>query len=254
MLETQGTDRRLEVVGVPITAVPACEQLQRMIEWAEQRESRFVCVANVHMVMEARWDPRFNEILQSSDIVAPDGMPLVWMLRWLGAWGQDRLPGLDIFVGVCKEAEHRGIKIFLYGSTSEILQTIESRLRDEYPSLQIAGAISPPFRDLDTQEQLEFTDRINESGAGIIFVALGCPKQERWMFERRGLVKGVMIGVGGAFPVYAGLQKRAPKVVRRLGLEWLFRLAQEPQRLWRRYWSTNLPFISLAIKQILRGR
>lgn len=253
-METAATEHRMNVIGVPITALPASEQISQMVAWASGRESKIVCVANVHMVIEAHSDPGFHEVLRRSDLVTPDGMPLVWMLRWLGARGQDRLPGLDIFFGVAGEAERRGIGVFLYGSTPDVLDRIKVRLSQDYPRLRIAGAISPPFRDLSAEERHDVVEQINRSGAGVVFVALGCPKQERWMFDHRGMVSAVMIGVGGAFPVYAGLQKRAPEWARRLGLEWLYRLLQEPRRLWRRYWSTNLPFLALAAKQVLKGR
>jgi N-acetylglucosaminyldiphosphoundecaprenol N-acetyl-beta-D-mannosaminyltransferase len=209
-----------------------------------------VCVANVHMVMEAHRDPSFANVLQRADLVTPDGMPLVWMMRRLGKPEQDRMAGLDILMALCETAEADGTSIYLLGSTDEVLTEIISRMRQSYPRLHIAGFESPPFRPLSQEEDDAIVDRINSSSAGFVFVALGCPKQERWMSDRQGRVQAVMIGLGGAFPVYAGVHKRAPRWIREAGWEWAYRLIQEPRRLWRRYWETNLPFISLAFRQL----
>jgi N-acetylglucosaminyldiphosphoundecaprenol N-acetyl-beta-D-mannosaminyltransferase len=244
----------IHVVGSPVTALSSAEQIARMREWAAARSSRVVCVANVHMLMEAHWHSDFAEVLKRADLVTPDGMPLVWMMRRLGQRDQDRLPGLDIFLEVCRAAEIDQTPIFFLGSTDNVLTRIEARLRQEFPALVIAGIESPPFRPLTMEENEALIERINASGAGAVFVALGCPKQERWMDDHRGRIHAVMIGLGGAFPVYAGIHKRAPAMVRKAGLEWAYRLVQEPTRLWRRYRDTNIPFIGLALRQLASAK
>jgi N-acetylglucosaminyldiphosphoundecaprenol N-acetyl-beta-D-mannosaminyltransferase len=242
------------VIGIPVTALRFDDQVEIMHQWAINRASRVVCVANVHMLMEAHRDPAFSEVMHRVDLVSPDGMPLVWMLRHLGKPDQDRMAGLDVFHALCCRAEKTGTSIFFLGSTPDVLSAIESRLHVEFPRLIIAGLESPPFRPLTDVEDQALIERINESGAGLVFVALGCPKQEKWMDGHRGRVHSVMIGLGGAFPVYAGIHKRAPNWVRKSGLEWAYRLAQEPRRLWRRYWDTNLPFTLLALRQLISAK
>lgn len=241
---------KADVTGSPITALPFQSQISTVVDWAEMRLSKFVCVANVHMVMESRWDEAFREILESADMVTPDGMPLVWVMRVMGIKGQDRVAGMDIFLETCRQAELKGISVYLLGSTQDVLHKMEKQLQRDFPNLKLAGVESPPFRPLTSTEDAELVQRINDSGAGITFVSLGCPKQENWMASHRGKVNTVMLGVGAVFPVYAGIKKHAPKWIRELGLEWLYRLVQEPKRLWRRYATTIPPFIWLALRQI----
>lgn len=241
------------VVGAPVTAAAFTEQISQIVDWAHKRESRMVCVANVHMLMEAVQDPEFAMVLEEADMVTPDGMPLVWMMRKQGFSNQDRVAGLDIMNEMFARAQVENLSIFFLGSTDQVLEQLRGRLSKEYPSLRIAGMYSPPFRTLSGEETCELIELLNKSEANLVFVAFGCPKQERWMHAVRPSVKAVLCGLGGAFPVYAGVQKRAPKWIRRAGLEWFFRLAQEPRRLWRRYWNTNIPFIWLAIRQMIRA-
>ena len=240
----------VEVVGAPVTALKLNDQVDLMVEWGKQRLSKVVCVANVHMLMESQHNGHLKRVLDSADLVTPDGMPLVWMMRLLGEDSQDRVAGMDIFEKACKLSQEKDVSIYLIGSTQSVLDSIEARLRRDFPNLKIAGLESPPFRELSAQEDDAVVERINSSGAGITFVALGCPKQERWMSAHQGRIKSVMVGVGGVFPVYAGLQKHAPKWTRDFGLEWSYRLMQEPRRLFGRYSSTIPPFIYLAVKQL----
>jgi N-acetylglucosaminyldiphosphoundecaprenol N-acetyl-beta-D-mannosaminyltransferase len=239
------------VLDFPITALRLDEQIQTILKWAKARESKTVCVANVHMLMEAYWNPEFASILKSSDIVTPDGMPLVWMMKQMGARYQNRVAGMDIFQGLCQLAQTLNISVFFVGSQTEILSRMENRLVSEFPNLKIAAMEPLPFRPLTEAEDETLVKKINDSGAGIVLVSLGCPKQENWMAQHKGKIQGVMIGLGGVFPVYAGIHKRAPRLVRDLGLEWLYRWIQEPRRLWRRYATTIPPFIWLALKQLL---
>ncbi len=178
-------------------------------------------------------------------------MPLVWMLRMLGATNQDRVAGLDVLEGLCTRASAEGISVFFLGSKKDILDKMRERLEQKFPDLKIAGMKPLPFHSLTLEEDAILAQEINASGAGIVFVALGCPKQETWISEHKGKINAVMVGVGAVFCVYAGIHKRAPSVVRSMGFEWLYRLVQEPRRLWGRYKSTIPIFIWLACKQLI---
>lgn len=241
---------KVKVTGVLITALGFQEQISEMVAWARQRSGKVVCVANVHMLMEARRNDALRLALSRADLVTPDGMPLVWMMRKLGLVSQDRVAGMDIFKAVCRRSMEENISVYLLGSTQGVLDGMKAQLKKDFPNLRLAGAESPPFRPLTEAEDSELVEKINSSGAGFTFVSLGCPKQECWMESHCDLIKSVMIGVGGVFPVYAGLQRYAPLWVRNTGLEWLYRLVQEPRRLFKRYFTTIPPFIWLAFKQI----
>ncbi len=238
------------VIGFPVTCQSFDEQIEIILNWAGDRLSKFVCVANVHMLMEAHHSD-LGPVLHNADLVTPDGMPLVWMLRLMGSKKQERVAGLDILDAVCKKVQERDISVLFLGSQSEILESMRVRLKQEFPDLKIAGMEPLPFRPLTPDEDRKIIQKINQSGAGIVFVSLGCPKQEHWMNLHKEKIQAVMIGLGGAFPVYAGIQKRAPGWMREMGLEWLYRLLQEPRRLWKRYSSTIPLFIWLALKQVI---
>ncbi len=242
---------KVDIIGVPVTALSFQDQISAMMTWAKERSSRVVCVANVHMLMESRGDNSFWSTLDKADLVTPDGMPLVWMIRLLGFGSQDRVAGMDIFVSVCQRAAAEGVSIYLLGCTQPVIDQMVIKLKRDFPQLKLAGAEPLPFRPLTEMEDRDLVERINSSGAGVMFLSLGCPKQERWMNNHKDRIQSVMVGIGGVFSVYAGLQKRAPTWVRESGLEWLYRLAQEPRRLWHRYQSTIPPFIVLAVRQVL---
>jgi N-acetylglucosaminyldiphosphoundecaprenol N-acetyl-beta-D-mannosaminyltransferase len=243
-----------DVIGFPVTAVPFNGQIDLILKWANRRISKVVCVANVHMLMEAHKNPKFAAVLGNADMVTPDGMPLVWLMNLLGVWHQDRVAGMDILLALCDRTSAENISVFFLGSESATLERIQIRLKREFPHLQIAGMEPLPFRPLNAEEDVDMIEKINASGAGIVLVSLGCPKQEIWMNLHKDKIKAVMLGLGGVFPVYAGLHKWAPSWVRHLGLEWLYRLVQEPRRLWKRYYQTIPPFIYLAFKQLLTHR
>jgi N-acetylglucosaminyldiphosphoundecaprenol N-acetyl-beta-D-mannosaminyltransferase len=239
------------LLSIPIGAIPFDEQISLIIEWARLRKSKMVCLANVHMLMEAYWNEKFASILKGADLISSDGMPLVWMLKLMGIYNQERVAGMDVFLKLCQLAPQCDVSIFFLGSESQILQRIEEKIKLEFPQVQIAGMESLPFRPLTSSEDEELIERINNSGAGVLLLCLGCPKQETWIAQHQDKVKAVMIGVGAVFPVYAGIHKRAPRHIRDLGLEWLYRLIQEPKRLWYRYLQTIPLFVYLAFKQLI---
>jgi N-acetylglucosaminyldiphosphoundecaprenol N-acetyl-beta-D-mannosaminyltransferase len=238
------------VIGFPVTALPFNAQINLIMKWASSRLSKYVCVANVHMLMEARTDPTFAAVLENADLVTPDGMPLVWLMKLMGVMHQDRVAGMDIFLALCEQASERQISVFFLGSKPEILERMQEKLHQDFPKLKVADMQPLPFRSLTPEEDEATVRKINESGAGLVLVSLGCPKQELWMSQHQGRVDAVMLGLGGVFPVYAGIQKWAPNWIRKAGLEWLYRLIQEPRRLWRRYLGTIPPFIYLACRQV----
>ncbi len=239
------------IFDIPITSLYFEQQILLMLHWARANESKVVCLANVHMLMEAYWNQDFAHVLRNADLVAPDGMPLVWMLRLMGISNQNRVAGMDVFINLCQLASICNVSVYFLGSQPKILDLMKNKLELEFPALSIAGMESLPFRPLTTEENEALIKKVNYSGAGLIFVCLGCPKQENWISQNRGKINGVMIGVGAVFAVYVGCQKRAPLFIRELGLEWFYRLIQEPRRLWRRYGTTIPPFIYLAIKQLI---
>ncbi|MEJ5990729.1 WecB/TagA/CpsF family glycosyltransferase [Ramlibacter sp. PS3R-8] len=244
--------RRLPVLSTRIDACTWNEVIAQILTWANRRESRYVCICNAHSVVTAAHDQRFHEILDNADFATPDGAPVAWMLRRQGYTDQLRINGPDLMLKVCESAAEAGVSVFLYGAELETLELLQENLRRWYPNLSIAGAISPPFRALSQEEDRAISDQINKSGAGVVWVGLGCPKQETWMHEHKHAVNAVMVGVGAAFDYHAGRIKRAPHWMQDAGLEWLHRLGSEPRRLWRRYLVTNTLFICGAIRQLVR--
>jgi len=233
-----------EILCFPVS-VPTREQAAAaIVKWAEAHESRAVLAANVHMVMEARDDPQLRAELAAADLSVPDGKPLVWALQLLGVQ-PTHIRGTDLTLEVCRQAEAAGVPVGLYGSTPSTLAACRQHLAETYPSLQIPFAVSPPFRALTQTEDEDMVESIRESGARILFVSLGCPKQERWMMAHRDRVPCVTLGVGAAFAFLGGVIPEAPRWIQRAGLEWAFRLASDPRGLWRRYLTHNPRFVVL---------
>jgi N-acetylglucosaminyldiphosphoundecaprenol N-acetyl-beta-D-mannosaminyltransferase len=243
-----------QVLNTGIDAISWPQALDRISTWASRRESRYVCICNVHSVVTATQDRSFEQVINQADLATPDGAPVAWMLRGLGFKGQRRINGPDLMLKYCEMASARNDSVFLFGNTEETLEILRTRLRERFPSLRIAGAISPPFRPMNEQEDAEVIATINASGAGTVWVSLGCPKQEKWMAAHRDRIHAVMVGVGAAFDYHAGTLKRAPSWMQNHGLEWLHRMVSEPRRLTKRYLQTNSIFIVKALRQLIRGR
>jgi N-acetylglucosaminyldiphosphoundecaprenol N-acetyl-beta-D-mannosaminyltransferase len=237
-----------------VDATTYADAVSRMLQWSRERRGRYVCVATVHMVMEAYDDRRFQRIVNQADLVTPDGMPLVWGLRLLGVPAATRVYGPDLMPALCQEAARQGVPVGFYGGTPEVLERMVAELRRRWPALTIGYCWSPPFRPLTAAEDAEVIARINESGVRVLFVGLGCPKQERWMSEHRERLGLVMAGVGAAFDFLAGTKQQAPRLLQRAGLEWCFRLATEPRRLWWRYLYHNPRYLALFARQLIAGR
>lgn len=240
---------RIDVLGVNVSAVNLPGAVAEIARWSDDGEQHYVCVTGVHGVMESQHDEALRRIHNSSGLTAPDGMPMVWSGWYAGARTMDRVYGPDLMLALCEEAARRGWRSFFYGGKEGVAEELASRLAQRYPGLKIAGCYSPPFRPLTADEDEQIVARINGSGAELVWIGLSTPKQERWMAEHVGRLNAfALLGVGAAFDFHAGQVRQAPRWVQRAGLEWLFRLTQEPRRLWRRYIRNNPRFVL----QILR--
>lgn len=242
------------ILGTRVDATSFQEATQHILEWAEAGESRYVCAANVHMVMEAYDSPAFRKVVNDADLVVPDGMPLAWGLRLLGVRDQDRVDGPGLMLHVCEAAASQGVPVGFYGGSPDTLQALIKNLKKRFPTLNVVYYYSPPFRPLTAEEDAEVTQQIVASGAKILFVGLGCPKQEWWMAGHKGKIPAVMLGVGAAFDFHAGRIRKAPRWMQQIGMEWFFRLCMEPRRLWRRYFKHNPRFIFYFTLQLARKR
>ncbi len=241
-----------KILGTRVAATNYEEVGDRIAEWVARGSGGYVVAANVHVVMTGVWQPDFQAVVNGARLVTADGMPLVWGLRLLGFPQAQRVYGPTLMLVLCDRARTLGWRIYLYGSEPAVLERLEANLKAKFPGLQIVGRHSPPFRPLSAAEEADDRDRIRASGAEIVFVSLGCPKQERWMARQTPFLDAVLVGVGAAFNFHSGVVAQAPPWLMALGLEWLFRLWQEPRRLWKRYVINNPAFVVLFCGQLLR--
>lgn len=232
-----------------IDAVTWDEAVGQITRWGADHQSRYVCICNVHSVVTTTSDVEFKIAVNNADMATPDGAPIAWALRRLGHSTQERINGPDLMMKYLQEAERLDQVVFFYGSTESTLAKLRVTLAKQFPRLRIGGTYSPPFRALSLEEDEQIIEMINGSGANVVFVGLGCPKQEKWMADHRGRINAVMIGVGAAFDYHAGVIKRAPIWWQRNGLEWLYRLGSEPRRLFKRYMVTNTLFVFGFLRQ-----
>jgi N-acetylglucosaminyldiphosphoundecaprenol N-acetyl-beta-D-mannosaminyltransferase len=239
------------ILGMKVSATDYSHASNLIVNWAKQGFSKYVCVATVNNVMESYDSPVCQSAMNGADLVTPDGMPLVWGLKLFGRAEATRVYGPDLTPIVIALAAKEGIPIGFYGSSPSTLSRLVDRVEQQNPSLKVAYSFSPPFRPVSASEDLEIIRAINESGAKILFVGLNSPKQDLWMSAHRPNVQAVMIGVGAAFDFIAGSKKQAPRWMMKMGLEWVFRLATEPKRLWKRYLKHNPRFIVYFGMQLL---
>lgn len=251
MSSVQASFPRKRVIAADITVGGFDEQLNAFVHYAAERRSSYVCCVNVHMTMECHGDPEFAKVVAQADHATADGMPIVKCLKLFHAVKQERVAGNDLLPALLEKAADHGLSVYLYGGTDQVQQRMMERARQEYPGIRFAGNHAPPFVPLDRMDLAAEAARINATGANIVMVSLGCPKQERWMAAMKGRVDALMLGLGGAFLLYAGVDTRAPKWMRDLSLEWLYRLWLEPGRLWKRYLVTNTRFIALVLRQLV---
>jgi N-acetylglucosaminyldiphosphoundecaprenol N-acetyl-beta-D-mannosaminyltransferase len=220
-------------------------------EWIAQRDSHYVCVTPAHVVMDSRRDPKLRNALNESGMTTPDGMGIVWLLKLRGYRAVSRVYGADLMLAMCRLSETKGWRHFFYGGEPGVAEELAGRLAARFPKLQAAGTFSPPFRAPTPAEDEADIRRINAAHPDVLWVGIGSPRQEQWMAEHAGKIQApVMIGVGAAFDFLSGRKRQAPGWIQRAGLEWLFRLASEPRRLWRRYSEYPL-FVVLVVLQTL---
>ena len=239
------------VLGTRVNAVDLNASLESVVSWIEGRKQTYICVVPAHTVMECSADPELRNIVNASGLATPDGMSIVWLLKLQGHSRVGRVYGPDLMLAVCRTGLPRSWRHFFYGGRPGVAQSLADRLTGRLPGLLVAGTYTPPFRPITEQEDQEIIRTINASGADIVWIGLSSPKQEYWMAEHLGKIDvPVMIGVGAAFDFLSGGKRQAPRWVQRSGLEWLFRFASEPRRLWPRY-RQYPKFVLLALAQLM---
>jgi N-acetylglucosaminyldiphosphoundecaprenol N-acetyl-beta-D-mannosaminyltransferase len=245
---------RVDVLGVKVSAVHMEQALDVLDDWITNGIRRYVCVTGVHGVMESRRDPKLQRIHNEAGLVTPDGMPLVWWSKSRGWRHTERVYGPDLMLACCERSIATGYRHFFYGGNEGVADLLAQKLSKRFPGLSVAGTYTPPFRQLTKEEDEDVVNRINDAGADIVWVGLSTPKQEYWMADHLNRIDApAMIGVGAAFDFHAGLKKQAPVWMQESGLEWFFRLATEPRRLWKRYLINNPAFMWLALQELCQA-
>jgi N-acetylglucosaminyldiphosphoundecaprenol N-acetyl-beta-D-mannosaminyltransferase len=235
---------RANVLGVGVSAVNMDEAVQLSDRLLQENGRGYICVTGVHGVIEAQSDPMLRTILNSSFITTPDGMPTVWVGRFQGFNAMRRVYGPDYMIEICRISVERGYRHFLYGGKPGVAERLAKLLTARFPGLQVVGTFTPPFRSLTSEEEANLVGQVKEARPDVVWVGLSTPKQERFMAEYLGKLEvKLMVGVGAAFDIHTGEIKDAPDWLKRVGLQWLHRLVQDPRRLWRRYCVNNPRFI-----------
>jgi exopolysaccharide biosynthesis WecB/TagA/CpsF family protein len=244
-----------DLFGVQVSATDYDELIEAMMQAASLHVPAVVSFHAVHAIVESIKDPKLLRKVNRFDAVAPDGQPVRWALNHLHGVGlAERVYGPEAMARLCERAANESVPIYLYGSSQQVIDALLIKLPKRFPDLQIAGAESPPFRELTPEEDAAAVERINESGAGLVFIGLGCPKQDHFAADHAERIQAVLACVGAAFDFHAGAKVMAPVWMQRTGLEWLYRLASEPRRLWRRYLSTNSIFLAKWLRAAIRTR
>jgi len=242
---------KVNILGVAVDPINMDDAINRIENWVETKSSQYVCVTPVHSVMDCQGDESLRKIFNNAGMVTPDGMPVVWICNWFGHKNTNRVYGPDLMLAICDRSQQTGYRHFFYGGAEGVPQAMNQKLLNQFPEMQTAGMISPPFKTLSEAENTAIVDSINATQPDIIWVGLGSPKQERWMAANlHRLNASVIIGVGAAFDFHAGRIRQAPRWMQRSGLEWFFRLAMEPRRLWKRYLVGNSRFVFKFLTQV----
>lgn len=237
-------NNRCNVLKMGVDVVTLESAAKKIEGMAKQQKGAYVCVSNVHMCMEVADSATFSDIVNQADLVIPDGKPIAWAQQLLGKTDAQQVRGQDIMNSLCAHSGENSLNIGLYGgSSSDVLDKVIVQLKKQFPNIKISYFYSPPFRSLTTDENQKIIDEINQCAVNVLFVGIGCPKQEKWMAAHKNQLNCVMLGVGAAFDFISGEKKHAPVLLQKVGLEWLFRLLSEPKRLWRRYYSTIPRFL-----------
>lgn len=238
------------ILGVNIAVTNMEETVQYIEKNISRLKGKYITVCNGHTSVMAYEEQEYRNVQNNAALSLPDGEPLSIVSRMRGYKEAQRVTGPDLMEEMFKRAQDgNGLRHYFYGGTQDTLDKLKECLENKYPKMQIAGMYSPPFRKLTEEEKQKDIERINASGADIIWIGLGAPKQEIWMYEQRGMLNGVAVGVGAGFDYHAGKLKRAPKWIQKISMEWFVRLLQDPKRLWKRYLVTNIKFIWYVIRE-----
>jgi N-acetylglucosaminyldiphosphoundecaprenol N-acetyl-beta-D-mannosaminyltransferase len=243
---------RLPIITLRVDHISFTDGLDKVIDLAMQRKPSYVCFGSVHMTIEARKSKSFLEKVNGADLLFTDGKPIALACRLLHHKEQERICGPDFTPAILQKANEKKLSVFLYGSTEEVINATKQKIAKDYPAINFAGAISPPFRKLSNEEIKMDIEKINRSGAHLVFIALGCPKQEEWAADNSPEINAVLLAVGAAIPFFAGTEKRAPKWMQNMALEWFYRLMQDPGRLLKRYLYTNSCFLFLLSREWIK--
>ena len=242
------------ILGVNIAETNLQKACQKISEWIDNKEKKYVCIAPASTIVDCQENESYKKVINSSGMTTPDGMPLVWIGKAKGV-DIERTYGPDLLQAMNKLSEDKGYRNYFYGGTQESIELFVSKMKEMYPKLNIVGSVAPPIRKINEIESDETLSKINEAKPDILWVGLGSPKQDFWMYNHREkLDASVIIGVGAAFDFLAGIKKQAPVWMQRSGLEWFFRLCSEPKRLWRRYLIGNSKFIFYLLRDCLVGK
>ncbi len=243
---------RVNILGVGIHAITRPQALQQISAWISQQQRHYISVCTVHTIMECQQSATLRQVVNQAGLATPDGMPLVWLSQKQSGLPVSRVYGPDLMLDLCALSIERGYRHYFYGGQVGLPHELGQKLQQRYPGLQVAGSYAPPFRALTPAEDDQIIQQINQTQPDIIWVGLGTPKQDLWMADHRAqLTAPVLIGVGAAFNIHSGHLRQAPRWMQNYGLEWLFRLSQEPRRLWYRYLIYNPLFIMLIMAQML---
>lgn len=253
-MENHNSRKIVRVLSAPIDVVNWSAVINKIVAWGNERVGKGVYICNVHMAVTATADSNFLRMMERADLVTPDGAPIAWAIRRSGVDQQERINGPDLMWRYLAVAEKNGQIVFFYGGKQAALESLRIELLRSFPCLKIGGMVSPPFRDLTEEEDEFYVRQINSARSAVVFVGLGCPKQEEWIYNHLGRINAVMVGVGAAFDYHAKLIKRAPLWMQNCGLEWFHRLCSEPRRLWKRYLVTNSIFLFKMIGNGFRAR
>lgn len=241
--------KKVDILKLQLNHISEDDALQQVVQLAIKKEPSYVCFTNAHMTVEANQDDHILNVVNSANFAFSDGAPVAKAFKYIYGLEQERIAGMDFFPMMLEACHKENLNIGLLGSIDLVLNKIERKIKVQYPGLNITHKISPPFnKEWDNQAYIE---AFNSSNTNVVFVALGCPLQEKWMHEHHKKINAVLLGVGGAFPVYAEEVSRCPMWMRNNGLEWLYRLIKEPKRMWKRYFYTNTIFLKLLFKRVL---
>ena len=243
--------RRVDILGVHVHAQRFDQAIATLIGWALERRGRYVCTCPVYTVMLAAERDDVRQAINDADMATADGVPVVWVQKWWGAKDAERVYGPDILLALCEQARDRGVRHFFVGGGAGVAEQLAATVQARFPGVEIAGVIAPQVDDTAIDQAL--VDTINRTQPHVVWVGLGSPKQDLWMAAHKSHIPALMIGVGAAFDFLSGAKRQAPRWMRRRGLEWLFRLIQEPGRLWKRYLVYNPRFVRAVIRQSRRS-